>query len=113
MLELVRLVDVGLGLVMFRMVWVSGQFTQFPPEIEWNGDRRTLNARMGWLMFIALGLTVVAAATLAASAVARRSFPSLLPWVYGITLLLVLLAWPLWREVARGSTAVERMRRFG
>ncbi len=112
MLELVRLVDVGMGLVMFRIVWVSGQFTQFPPETRWDGDRRALNARMGWLMFIALGLTLVAAATLAASAVAGRSYPSLLPWVHGVTLLLVLLAWPLWREVARGRAAVELMRRY-
>ena len=113
MLDLVRLMDVVLGLVMFRIVWVSGQFTQFPGEAGWGGDRRMLNARMGWLMFIALGLTLVAAATLAASAVAGRSYPSLLPWVYGTTLLLALLAWPLWREVARGRAAVELMRRYG
>lgn len=110
MLELTRWADVVLALIWFRIVWVSGQFCQIPPEAGWNGDKRTLNARMARLMFVALGLTVLAAASLTAAAVARRSFPSLQPWVYGTTVLLALLAWPFWREVARVRAAVVRLR---
>jgi hypothetical protein len=110
MLGLMQVVDLALALAWFRIVWVSGQFTQFPGDPLWDGDRLAFNARMGWLMFIALALTLVAAAGVAAGAVAGRSFPSLRPWVYGVTLLLALLVRPYWREVVRVREEV-RLRR--
>jgi len=107
MLTLIALIELGLLLAYLHLLFRITQLVEMPDDPLWNGDRRALNHTMIRWMAIIVVTCLLLAFALSMSQTVDSSYPSLRPFVFGVTLLGALAFWPVRRRVAVLGKAIH------